>query len=220
MYEDGEMNMFETFDVTVPIGPSTPVWEGDPRPEITLAKSLAEGGSSNVSRLTMGVHTATHVDAPAHFIEGGANLDTVPLSTFVGHARVFDLRGKKVITARDLEPLLADPVERILLRTDNSNLWSDPKFHTDFTSVDESGAKMIVSRGVRLVGVDYLGIEKPANPGHPVHRTLLAAGVIILEGLNLLGVPPGDYELICLPLALVATEAAPARVILRRSMEA
>jgi len=207
---------FEIYDVTVGISQDTVIWPGDPDFKLTFAKLLSEGASSNVSQISLGSHTATHVDAPRHFIDGAATVDEIPLETLIGPARVLDMRAMNEITARDLEAAGIGGAERLLFKTDNSQLWKDMAFTEEFTWLDETAAKYVVETGVKLVGVDYLGVEKPHVSGHPVHTTLLSHGVVIIEGLDLSKAPAGDYELICLPLKVVGAEAAPARVILRR----
>ena len=129
------------------------------------------------------------------------------------------MTGRPKIARRDLNASLLEGVERVLFMTDNSRLWSDPKFHEDFCYIEEDAAQFLVQSGIALVGIDYLSVERPHTKTHPTHKTFLEADVVIVEGLNLHGVPAGDYELICLPLKTVGMEAAPARAILRRAFE-
>jgi len=207
---------YEVYDVSALIGESLVTYPGDPRPVLKFVKRLAEGGSSNLSELCLGSHTGTHVDAPLHFKDGAPSVDKISLDVLVGPARVVDMTGLEAITLADLDAADLGGVERVLFKTDNSKLWSDPAFHEKFTYLEEDAAVYLVETGVRLVGVDYLSVEKPRTKTHPTHRALLGAHVVVIEGLNLSEVPPGDYELFCLPLRVEGAEAAPARVILRR----
>jgi arylformamidase len=203
------------FDVSVGVSPTLVTWPGDPKPTLTFVKRIAEGGSSNLSEICMGSHTGTHVDAPLHFDDGGATIDRVPLDTLVGPARVVDMRGRGVIHKEDLVKAGISGAVRVLVKTDNSALWSDPAFHEVFSYLAADAAKYLVENAVLLVGVDYLSVEKPHSKDHLTHHAFLDSGVVIIEGLNLAAVPPGDYDLMCMPLKVVGAEAAPARVVLR-----
>jgi arylformamidase len=205
------------YDITVPIRSGMPVYEGDPTIDIQPWSALANGDSANVSFLHFGAHTGTHVDAPAHFIEGARKIDALPLEVLIGPARVIRVPddvaeiGPDFLAARDL-----DRVERVLFHTRNSSLWSEG-FRKDFTHLLPEAAQILIERGVKLVGTDYLSIEKFHSGHHRTHLALLSNDVVIVEGLNLSEIAPGDYELICLPLKIAdgAGDGAPARVVLR-----
>lgn len=203
-------------DVTVPLAPGIPVYPGNPPFELQPVKRIAEGGSSNVSRLVMGAHTGTHVDAPRHFFDGSAGVDELPLNLLLGRARVVEMPRRGGIAAADLEAAGLREDLRVLLKTTNSALWNSPVFHEDYTHLTESGARYLVDQGVKVVGVDYLSVEQFKKPGAPAHRALLSAGVVIIEGLNLSDAEPGMYEMYCLPLRVVGGDGAPARVVLKR----
>ena len=205
------------YDITVPIRSAMPIYEGDPAVEIRAWSAFAKGDSSNVSFLHFGAHTGTHVDAPAHFIEGAGRIDSLSMDVLIGRARV--VRVPDELTEIDqnfLNGCELDQVERILFHTRNSGFWNEG-FRKDFTHLLPEAAEQLVKQGIKLVGTDYLSIEKFHSGHHRTHLTLLAKGVVIVEGLNLTGVPPGDYELICLPLKIAdgAGDGAPARVVLR-----
>lgn len=205
-------------DVSLPVGPDLLVWPGDPQLEILPRLRLSAGDSANVSELRLGTHTGTHVDPPLHFIDGALGVDQIPAEALVGQAVVADFRGVAgPIGVQELEALsLRQGSARLLLKTDNSSLWrSMPmEFPEEYTSLSAAGAKWIVERDIRLVGIDFLSIEQRGAPGHPTHRTLLENGVVIVEGLNLGGIEPGEYTLVCLPLRLVGGDGGPARAIL------
>ena len=194
-----------------------PVYEGDPDVDIAAWSALANGNSSNVSFLHFGAHTGTHVDAPAHFIKDAGRIDAVALESLIGPARVVRVPdnlneiGPEFLAQCDL-----DRVERLIFHTRNSSFWNQG-FRKDFTHLLPEAAEILVDAGVKLVGTDYLSIEKFHSGHHRTHLTLLARNVIIVEGLNLSDVPAGDYELICLPLRIAggAGDGAPARVVLR-----
>ena len=205
------------YDVTVPIRAGMPVYEGDPGVDIATWSALALGDSANVSYLHFGAHTGTHVDAPAHFIEGACKIDTLPLDLLIGPARVF--RVPDDVNEIDLAFIAGcdlNKVERVLFHTRNSSFWNEG-FRKDFTHLLPEAAEKLFELGVKLVGTDYLSIEKFHSGHHRTHLALLSQNVIIVEGLNFSDVPAGDYELICLPLRIAegAGDGAPARAVLR-----
>jgi arylformamidase len=198
-------------DISVPIRADMPIYAGDPGVVLERASSIAEGGHANVSKLSMGVHTGTHVDAPVHFIEGAPGMEGVPLDALYGPAVVVDATGVVAdsLGEAELEGLdIPAGAERVLLKTRNSELWAQP-FTRDFIRLDGSGARFLVARGVRTIGLDYLSIGD-----HDAHRELLGAGVVPVEGLDLRGIEPGAYTFVCLPLDLVGSDGAPARAVL------
>ena len=205
------------YDITVPIRSGLPVYEGDPGINIQPWSALANGDSANVSFLHFGAHTGTHVDAPAHFIEGARKIDALSLEALLGQARV--IRVPDEVAEIDSDFLAAcdlDQVERVLFHTRNSSFWKEG-FRKDYTHLLPEAAQILVDRGVKLVGTDYLSIEKFHSGHHRTHLALLSNNVVIVEGLNLSDVAAGDYELICLPLKIAdgAGDGAPARVVLR-----
>lgn len=209
------------YDISVPISPSeTPVYPGDPGIRIEDFLSLARGDSANVTMLHLGAHTGTHVDAPAHFIEGSAGVWALPLDALNGRVRVVEMPPEaREINERNLPLDQLDGATRILFKTRNSAFWesSAGRFREDFTYLSETAARLLVERGVRLVGIDYLSIERFGSEDFATHITLLSQGVVVLEGLDLREVGAGDYELLCLPLRLAAGsgDGAPARAVLR-----
>ena len=205
------------YDITVPIRSGMPVYEGDPSIDIQPWSALANGDSANVSFLHFGAHTGTHVDAPAHFIEGARKIDSLSLDVLIGSARVVRVPDDVTEIGPDfLANCDLDHVERVLFHTRNSSFWSEG-FRKDFTHLLPEAAQILVDRGVKLVGTDYLSIEKFHSGHHRTHLTLLSRNVVIVEGLNLSDIAAGDYELICLPLKIAdgAGDGAPARVVLR-----
>ena len=203
-------------DLSPTVSPDLPVWPGDPAVRITRVASLDAGDGFNLSELALSAHTGTHVDAPAHYLPDGAGVDALPLDALAGPALVVETGDANGITA-DLLASLPIPAgtERLLFRTRNSlrRLLASSEFHTDFVAVTSDGADWLVKRGVRLVGIDYFSIA-PWDDLVPTHQTLLRAGVVIVEGLNLADVSPGTYEFVCLPLKLKDADGAPARAIL------
>ena len=197
-------------DVTLPISDQLPVWPGDP----VVHVAIVSDGLPQVSGLNMSCHAGTHVDAPAHFLQGGAGVDALPLDVLVGKAWVVHFAGQDRVTAAALAGAgIPEGTIRLLIRSDNS---SRPvgNFETDFVALTPDAAKWLLARHVRLVGIDGPSIEAYLAPGDQVHRALLGAGVIIIENLALWGIAPGAYELLCLPLPIVGGDGAPARVVL------
>ena len=192
-------------------------WPGDPPIVITRTSDLERGDSATVSKLSMGSHTGTHMDAPRHFLRGGKGLDDMPLDMTVGSARVIAIRDSKVITSDELRRHQIRPGERLLFKTRNSTrCWKTDRFVKDFVSLSPEAARFLAQRRIRMVGVDYLSVGSyRERNGVEVHRTLLGAGIWILEGLNLSRVRPGMHQLLCLPLKILASDGAPARAILK-----
>lgn len=204
-------------DVSVPLDLALPNYPGNTPFSLDAIKRIALGDSSNVSTLHISTHGGTHVDAPRHFFDHGAGVDALPLDLLVGRARVIELVTRRGITAEDLAGLDLSADLRVLFKTSNSQRWGSAEFQPDYVGVADSGARHLVEHGVKVVGVDYLSVEEFKTPGAPAHHILLGAGVIVIEGLNLRGVEPGEYDMYCLPLRLVGSDGAPARVVLRRS---
>ena len=207
------------YDISLPISESLVTWPGDPPIHITQPYHLDKGDEATVSRLDMGAHTGTHVDAPVHYIPGGSGVNELDLHTLVGPALVVHALEADALSADVLDALPIPPgTERVLFRTRNSEAPSElirqeGQFSEDFVAITEDGARWLVECGVRLVGVDYLSVG-PYQSGAATHRTLMQAGVIPVEGLDLSGVPAGIYQLVCLPLRIVGADGAPARAIL------
>jgi len=201
-------------DVTVPIRPGMVHWPGNPGVHIDVTEEQEEGGICRVSRLTLGVHTGTHVDAPNHFDVPGGGVEALPSDAMIGVARVVAVPGRTVDRA-DVETLDLHAGERVLFKTSNSSrCWSTDDFVPDYVYVTEEAARLLAAKRVSLVGVDYLSLGGPAD-GARAHRVLLEAGVCILEGLDLRRVAPGRFELVALPILIPGADGAPARVLLR-----
>lgn len=203
-------------DVTLTITPSLPVWPGDPSINLPKPADMLRGDDYSITRIDISAHTGTHLDAPAHFIRGGAGVEALDLNVLIGPALVVAAPDRGHITAAILDSLSIPPgTERLLIRTRNSELWArgELAFDTNFVAIAADGASWLVAHGVRLVGVDYLSVA-PFDDSMPTHRILLGAGVIPVEGLNLSGVEPGQYQLICLPIKIAGSDGAPVRAVL------
>jgi arylformamidase len=203
-------------DVSLPLDARLPIWPSNPPFDLTPEKRIAAGATSNVSRLTLGTHTGTHIDAPRHMIDGAPTLDQVPLDALIGPGRVIAVDTDRAIEARHVNGDALQGSTRILFKTRNSTFWGTPQFRSDFVFLTEEAARALVDGGVQLVGIDYLSIEEYRKPGAPAHKALLSAGVVIVEGLDLSSAEPGPYDVICLPIRVMGADGAPARVILRR----
>jgi arylformamidase len=203
------------YDISVPISPSLPCFPGDPPVRLSALPAPVEGKPFRITRLSFGSHTGTHIDAPAHLLTDGMTVDEIPLALLIGHCLVVDLTAHDgEIDAGLLRKLPLKGERRLLFHTRNSSLWEQPGFVGEFTALTPAAATCLVELGVQLVGIDYLSVEHTRTQGE-VHRILLEAGVVILEGLNLAGVERGEYELICLPLKISGGEGAPCRAVLR-----
>jgi arylformamidase len=204
-------------DVTVPLDANVPLYPGNTPFSLEAIKRIRRGDSSNVSTLHMSAHAGTHVDAPRHFFDEAPGTEAIPLEMLMGRARVIEVTSRKGITADDLARFDLSEDVRVLIKTMNSRLWALPEFHADYVGVTESGARHLVDHGIKVLGVDYLSVEEYKRPGAPAHHILLGGGTIVIEGLNLRDVDPGVYDLFCLPLSVVGSDGAPARVVLRKS---
>ncbi len=203
------------YDVSVPLRAGMPAYPGEPGPHLEFHSLIARGASANVSALSLGSHTGTHIDAPSHFIEGAPALESLPLEAFVGPAYVIEYSGERHISAADLDSAgLPQGVQRLLIKTSNGRFWEDDQFHSEFIALAPDAALWLQQRGIVLVGIDYLSIEQFRSPTHEVHKTLLAAGIVIVEGLDLRRVQTGPYHMVCAPLNVIGAEGAPARVFL------
>jgi arylformamidase len=206
----------QTYDISLPISPDLPTWPGDPAIVLERVDKIEEGANNNVSRLDMSVHAGTHIDAPFHFLPEGKTIEKINLDRLIGRVYVLNLPDVDLITAEVLDQAQLPPrTRRVLFKTRNSEYWArgEDNFQTDFVALSPDAAIYLVQRGVKLVGVDYLSVA-PYKKSRPTHEILLKAGVVIVEGLDLSAVSQGRYTLFCLPLKLVGSDGAPARVIL------
>ena len=208
------------YDVSVALSADTPTYPGDPSIEISQFLSLANGDPANVSLIHFGAHSGTHVDAPAHFLAGGARVNSLSLETLIGRVRVVEVPPTiDTINAEFINSNCQTGEIRFLFKTRNSSFWNHDTsgFRSDYTSLDAGAAHALVHLGVKLVGIDYLSVEKFGAETFETHHTLLSEGIVIVEGLDLSQISAGVYELICLPLRISggSGDGAPARVVLR-----
>lgn len=215
--EQGKLRIM-IYDISMPLKEGMPVYAGNPPFKRVETHYLGKDGSPvNQSRLELGAHCGTHIDAPRHFEKDGYPMGGVPLDSLVGPARVVHFAKRECIDLPDLVNLDWQGVTRILFRTRNSDHWAEGgAFDPNFVYLTGEGARFLVERQIRLVGIDSLGIEQFSSKDHPAHHALLQAGVTILEGLYMVDVPPGDYTLFCGPLRIDGAEGAPARALLMR----
>lgn len=200
-------------DVSVPIYAGMVHFPDNPSIEIDTITDVERGDICTISRLAMGTHTGTHIDAPIHFLPGGTGTDRVPLDNLIGPARVIEIKDPAAVKADELRVHDLGVRERLLFKTSNSErCWKTSHFVHDFVSIAEDAASYLASLNTLAVGIDYLSAGSPET-----HRALLGAGVVIIEGLNLASIPQGRYELLCLPLKILGGDGAPARVLLKVS---
>jgi arylformamidase len=203
------------YDVTVPLSSEVPTFPGDPPFEMQRVSRIGEGSPYALARLAMGSHSGTHVDAPSHFLGDGATVDELPLEILLGKARVVDLSVSEKVERLDLEALDLSDDLRVLIKTRMSGQLRHRGFQEDYTYLTPDAAVYLAQIGIKLVGIDYLSIERFGSADYASHRALLGAGVVIVEGLDLSEVEPGEYEMACLPLRIVGADGSPARVVLR-----
>jgi arylformamidase len=190
-------------------------YPGNPRVMLEFTEQMERGDPATVSRLSLGVHTGTHVDAPAHFIRNASGVDLLPIEALIGVARVIDVPDAEAVTAAHLAPYEIGAGERVLLRTRNSaRCWNTDEFVADYSYVEADAAALLAERRVHMIGIDYLSIGR-GDSIVKVHHILLGAGIVILEGLDLSHVSAGWHDLVCLPLRLEGRDGAPARALMR-----
>lgn len=207
--------MTRIHDISLPVRTGGLVYPGNPEILIEPQQAISQGAGANVSRVSFGSHTGTHVDAAKHFFDDGQTVDEIPLEKLIGPARLIAVSDELMsVTAQDLEQFNLKDQKRVLIRTRNSSFNQEVSFHRDYTFIAPDAAEYLAGIGVELVGVDYLSIEQFHSGHHRTHRTLLEKSIVIVEGLNLRDVKPGDYDLVCLPIRLAGIDGAPARAVL------
>lgn len=210
-----EGSTINVYDISMPLHAGMPIYPGDKAFHLEPHMEMAKGDFANLTSLSLGSHSGTHVDAPCHFIEGGRTIEEMSLSILVGPVYVLELPHLDRITSEDLaQAPLPHPCNRLLLKTKNSALCDEPEFSDSYSYLTADAAHWLLRRGCQLIGIDYLSIEKFHSSKHEVHKTLLDADVVILEGLDLREVTEGSYFLVCLPMKLVGGDGAPARTVL------
>jgi|WetSurMetagenome_2_1015567.scaffolds.fasta_scaffold185044_2 arylformamidase len=202
------------YDLTLNMSPDMVVFPGDPHFTIQDTQSIRLGDGFNLSLLSFGSHTGTHVDAPRHILENGLTIDQCPLEYFLGMAKVFAFSNTQFLDAADLAPLPIMKDDIVLFKTRNSEIIRNKEFSTHFVYLTPDAGKLLAERGIRTVGFDYWSVEKYGNDDFQVHYALLSAGIVIIEGLDLSAVAPGEYQICALPLKISDGDGSPARVIL------
>jgi len=203
-------------DISVPIHTGMTHWPDNPPVKVERMLDMDAGDVCNVSQMSLGVHTGTHVDAPRHFLRDGISVERAPINALIGTARVIEIADTRTITVDELRRHDIQRDERILFKTLNSlRCWQTDDFIEDFVYISQEAARYLAQAHVQTVGVDYLSVGGYLTDGPETHRALLTAGIWIIEGLNLSLAPPGTYELVCLPLKIAEADGAPARAVLR-----
>ncbi len=210
--------MSDWIDISVPLHNGMAHWPGDRPFELTRDADMGAGSDYNLSSFSTSAHAGTHMDAPLHFVAGAPAIDEVPFAAVIGPARVIEVADARWITLAEVQAQGIQAGERILFKTRNSaQPWHDRAFQENFVAIPADTARYLAQVRPKLVGVDYLSVGGYEADGPETHRALLGAGIWVVEGLSLYGVPAGKYELICLPLRMAGSEGAPARALLRRS---
>ena len=203
-------------DVSVPLYTGMVHWPDNPPVQINRILDMTRGDVCNVSKMSMGSHTGTHMDGQIHFVKGGKGIDQMPLEATIGPARVIEIHDPESIKPEELRSHTFQPGERVLFKTQNSQrCWHSDTFVEDFVYISHEAASYLVEQHIQTIGVDYLSVGGFKKDGVETHRTLLEAGIWIIEGLNLSAIQPGTYDLICLPLRIRDSDGAPARALLR-----
>ena len=206
------------FDVSLTLKTGMLTYPGDPSFSIEHGFSINNGDGFNLSLLSLTTHTGTHIDAPAHYLDGGRTIELAPLNILIGPGVVLDLRGVNIIDRRVLENSALADEKRVFLKTDNSLKIREPEVRSDYTYIEDTGAALLIERGVKLVGIDYLSVDRIDDEDAPAHRILLSSDVFIVEGLNLFDAPIGACQIYCLPLKIEGGDGAPARVLIETGL--
>jgi kynurenine formamidase len=207
-------------DLTHHLRNGMPVYPGDPSPTFEPYATLAKDGV-NLTKMTLGSHTGTHLDAPRHFIQDGIGIDEIPPNKLVGESYVADLSVKPIgsgITAHDLRKELEGRVaadDIVICYTGCSEHWGDEAVSRNYTYLTGDGADYLVSKRVRAVGIDFLSVEKFKASEPLAHKTLLSNGIFIIESLSkaVKQFVGSRILLVCMPIKLQDGDGAPARVI-------
>lgn len=201
------------YDISRPLNDSAPVWPGDEPYRFSRKLSIADGASVNLGSISLSVHAGSHADAPLHFLDGGAGIDAMGLSVYIGPAAVIDVSGHATITVEIIESVDFGDSARLLLRTGG---WPEAnEFPSEFPVIAHDVPAYLWSRGIVLLGLDVPSVDLFDSKDLPNHHALYRHGIHILEALQLQEVPPGPYELIALPLRLEGADGSPVRAILR-----
>jgi arylformamidase len=216
MMQDAQLTTTSWIDISVPLYTNMVHWPDDPAVQIERVTDLDQGDVATLSKVSMSVHSGTHMDAPAHFLKGGASIDKMPIEATIGRARVIEIQDIESIKPEELERHNIRIAERILFKTRNSTrAWQSASFVKDFVYISQEAAQYLAKVQVQTVGIDYLSVGGFTKDGPDTHHALLGAGIWVIEGLHLSQVQPGTYELVCLPLKMLGCEGAPARAVLR-----
>ncbi len=206
------MEFKKIFDISLPINKDIILYPGDAKVEYLPICTIEKSGC-NMTKITFGSHTGTHIDAPSHFLSNGTTIDKIPLTTFIGKAQVIFIEEQE-ITRQDIQKNLNPNIKRVIFKTQNSHLWDLKKFSKKYTYLTEDGADFLIENQILLVGIDYVSIERFGTPDFSVHKRLLSKDIPILEGLNLKDVEPGEYFLIATPLKFENLDGSPVRALL------
>ncbi|MFZ5570307.1 MAG: cyclase family protein [Thermodesulfobacteriota bacterium] len=206
------------YDISVPLGAGSIDYPGDVPYSRKSISTIRNGGACELSGLELSAHSGTHIDAPAHFIQDGRTVDQYDVKDFILPALVVPVDDDVSVKPEALADVTLRPGEALLFRTRNSTrgLCRSGVFSERHVHLSPETAEWCVTMGVALVGIDYISVDPWDSLDFKAHRTLLSAGILILESINLIAVPPGSYTLFCLPLRLNGAEAAPVRAVLLR----
>ena len=213
--------MKQWIDVSFPYYEGMAIYPGNPSYQREIVQDMSRGDSATVSRIQMGTHTGTHIDAPLHVFKDGKSVDQIPLEQMNGRAQLLDFCGVEQINVEPLKAAKLCANDIILLKTDNTERFQGVHVLSDYVTLTYDAAEYLVKIGVKMVGIDYMTIERPRGKridGKSIHRTLLGADIVIVEGLDLRCVDAGVYEMVCLPLNLQRTDGAPARMMVGKTV--
>lgn len=202
------------YDITHSLSTKLPCWDNNDRAIIKQTSNIKSGDVCNVTHIFINSHYGTHIDAPSHFIDDAKTIDKISLETLVGKVRVVDVSKYSEITLDVIKKLNLEDEDRVLFKTNSGNYMKVSDFKKDYVSLTLEAAKHLVDIGIKLIGIDYLSIESYDTKNYDVHKLLLNAEIVIIEGLKLDNIIPGDYDLVALPMKIENCDGAPTRAIL------
>lgn len=205
----------EIYDISCHLSPELAVFPDDPTFKAEPVASIPEKGYA-MSRLTMGSHLGTHLDAPSHILEGKESIENIPLEKFVGKCQVLNIKNPEKISSTDLSPYRIRSGDMVLFKTRNSGLLQLNEFQENYVYLTPEAARDLADSRVKLVGLDYFTIDSIKDENFSAHKILLSKGIPILEGIDLSKIDEGYYTLVCFPLKIKNGDGSPTRAVLLR----
>ena len=212
--EAGMIKKVKYYDLSASISEELVTFPGDPQYKTENISSLEKGSQFHLSEIHLGNHTGTHIDFPSHVIKGGKTSNDFPIESLISHGLIIEVPSNESSITKDFikkQPILAN--DFVFLKTSNSKLSKNAKFTKNYVYIEPEAAVELLKKGVKIVGIDYISVDKYESEDLPVHKSLLSNDVLIVEGLELNDVPIGRCEIYIMPMKINKMDGLPARVI-------